>query len=505
MSPRLPSGRTDIVSYALVRLIDQPQTPLSEWYRVMGLACLVATNSPDVLAAARAVFREMMPPQPGADFTLRFWVDPAAHGSGQPSQARFRGLNHLVCAQFDDAGAMLLDLRRRRALGRFSPALAADAAYWQRVVLPNAVGLMSEALGLTALHCASVEKEGRGLLMAGGSGAGKSTLSLALARRGFAFLSDDWTYFSHANGRLRAWHIATPIKLLPDAVRFFPELSTLEPHVSLNGEVAYEADPEGVFGVRRSLECEPRWLVFVERRSEPGHCLVRLGPEEAAARLEHELEELPEELSAVSARQSGTVLELAGRECWSLAYGGSPDEAAEVLARFCAESTQHGEPRPAPNPGGPPRFRRAGPDILRRFTPTPLTADFDSDLETGGGAIRLQTNSAAILRHVSGTLRPAGAAPRHRFLWRLVADDESASDAGGGQLQTGGAARIPGWRADGLYFESTAEGSFLVVDTEARLAVGFFSPALVNDAAQFQRQVVVPLISGTGSRFVGSL
>lgn len=471
--------------------IDQPYTPLCEWYRVMGLACALTTNSPDVLAAARATFRQTIGPQPAPDLALRFTVDGDARSRPPWPQACFRGLDHLVYGGFDTESAMLLDLRRQRALGRFSPALAADAAYWQGVILPNAIGLMSEALGLTALHCASVERDGAGLLVAGGSGAGKSTLALALARRGFGFLSDDWTYFSRPNGRLRAWHLAGLVKLLPDAGQFFPELAALEPHVSLNGEMAYEADPETVFGVRRSLECEPRWLVFVERRRLPGHRLTRIAPAEAAARLEHELEELPAELASVSARQSAIVLDVAGRECWALEHGESPDVAAAVLAGLCA-SSRPAEAVTTVDRSSFPHFHRTGPDVLRRFTPTPLHLD----LETPNGVLRVETNNSEILRQISGVLRLPRATGERRFLWRLVSS---------GDADACSPPRTSAISGDGLHLENIGQRSFFAVDALARLAVGFLAEALVSDGERFQQLVLAPLLSVTDRALTESL
>jgi hypothetical protein len=498
----------------MVLPIGQPHTPLCESYRVMGLACSVATNSPDVLAAARATFRETIRPETAPDFTLRFWVDRETRGGPACSQACFRGLNHLVYGRFDSESAFLLDLRRRRALGRFSPDLASDAAYWQRVIFPNAVGLMSEALGLTALHCATMEKKGEGLLIAGGSGAGKSTLSLALARRGFRFLSDDWTYFSHAGGRLRAWHLAGPVKLLPDAAAFFPELLALKPHVSLNGEVAFEPDPERVFGVRRALECEPRWLVFVERRSEPGHRLARTAPAEAAARLELDLEAMPPEFASLSARQSQIVRDLASRECWTLEHGETPDRAAEILARLCAGSGPDAEPGArlsSVDPGIPSCFRRTGPDILRRFTPTPLTADFVANFNADAGTVRLETNSPAIMANASRILPRGDAGRASEFLWRLIAEDWPAVGTRPAPPRAIAAA-VPILGGDGLYLESIghedAESAvqlgFFAVDTEARLAIGFFAEALVTDAGQFEH-IVPRLDAATGAALAGHL
>jgi hypothetical protein len=238
----------------------------------------------------------------------------------------------------DSQNSLLVDSQGRRIIGRFSPAMACDRGYWQRVIFPTAFGLISESLGITTLHCACVERGGSGLLLAGESGAGKSTLSLAMGRSGFAFLSDDWTYFSHVDQRTLAWGLITPVKLLPDTAQYFRELRNLEPGISLNGELAYEVDPEQVFGIQRALCCEPRWLIFLERQGKPGHEFVRMPPLEAAARLEFDLEDLPPEMFRVREAQRETIRALVERECWLLRHGEDPQAIARTLAQFCADS-----------------------------------------------------------------------------------------------------------------------------------------------------------------------
>ncbi|MGH9449625.1 MAG: HPr kinase/phosphorylase [Terriglobia bacterium] len=468
---------------------QEPNTPFCEWYLVADASCAVATNSKDILASARRCLRRSIPPRPVPDLRMFLWVDPNAPGGTPWPQPHFRGLSHLIYAGLDSQCALLLDLRHCRVIGRFSPAMAQDAEYLQRVVFPNAIGLMSEALGLTTLHCACVERGSAGLLLSGASGAGKSTLALALARNGFAFLSDDWTYFSGAGAQLRAWGLASTVKLLPDAVRYFPELGRLKPTISTNGELAYEVDPEPVFGVDHALACEPRWRVFLERRDPAGYSLTRMAPHEAAARLEVDLEDLPVELSAVREAQSRIIQELAARECWLLCHGESPAEMAGALARLCSSPE-----RPAPGSASMAEVRnksvRAGPDIIRRFAPTPLVAEFAVMDRT----IRLETNSPAILQQVReavGVQSTSAMAPQH-FLWRLVSDADAES-------------HLPwpapsGFSADGLHLENVGQHNFFAVDADARIAVGFVAEELLNDSA-FQKFLVARLVSTTYAAF----
>jgi hypothetical protein len=460
-------------------------TSLRESYLVTGAHFAIATNSEEIIAAARNSFGQAVEPESSPDLTMRLWVDPAARSFPPWPRPYFRGLGHLVYAGFDSQNSLLLNLRRGRLVGHFSQAMARDQGYWQRVIFPTVVGFASDALDVTVLHCACAERDGNGLLLAGESGSGKSTLSLAMARNGFAFLSDDWTYFSGADSQVLAWGVVTAVKLLPDAVKYFHELRGLKPSVSLNGECAYEVDPERVFGVRRSLRCEPRWLVFLERQPKTGRTIVRMPPQEAAARLESGLALLPPELSQLLEIQRATIRSLVQRPCWLLRYGENPHEISQVLVRLCAESRQEAEP------GIVPRSSidgaRKGPDLTRRLTPTPYVAD----LCAAGRAIRLETNSPAILRQACTALCRDGKVPSsdEPFLWRLISDDD-------GELH------LP-WlhfssiAADGLSLVNIGQRSFLAGDREARCAIGFLPEELLKDDKGFEEFFLSRLLSIT--------
>jgi hypothetical protein len=216
--------------------------------------------------------------------------------------------------------------------------MAADLSYWNRVVFPALFGIVSPSVGITALHCASIARNGNALLLAGTSGSGKSTLSLALAQNGFNFLSDDWTYFSLQGGQLLAWNSMSHLKLLPDARKYFPELAALEPRVSVNGELAYELDPEEVFGVHRSEHAKPCWVLFLERQKNAEFALIEVASTEAAMRLGGDLEELPAVLCDARLLFEKTVNNLATRRCWVLRYGGNPHAVAQALSRFCVSA-----------------------------------------------------------------------------------------------------------------------------------------------------------------------
>ncbi|HEV2494475.1 MAG TPA: hypothetical protein VG204_15540 [Terriglobia bacterium] len=311
------------------------QTPLRECYLAAGAVFEVSTNSPSILSAAGESFAPIASPPRSAEVTLRLWMDATVRASPPWPQPYFGGLDHLVYAGFSPEDSLLIDLRRRRIIGRVSPALATDGFYWKTVIFPALMGIVGPTAGVTALHCGCSVRDGKGLLLVGGSGSGKSTLALALAISGHALLADDWTYFSHRDGRFLAWGLPTTIKLLPDAVEHFPDLRRQKPSVSLNGELAFNVDPVEAFGVRRATYCEPTWMIFLERETRPGLNMTEIPPFEAAARLDRNLP--PQCPEAVDLRRR-TIASLGRCRSWLVRYGGKPQTVAEAVANLVAHA-----------------------------------------------------------------------------------------------------------------------------------------------------------------------
>jgi HprK-related kinase A len=89
--------------------------------------------------------------------------------------------------------------------------------------LPLAQGLLAAEMGMNLqmalgqkrfllLHAATIEKEGRALLMTGHSGAGKSTLAALLGERGWRFMGDEFALVDLADGRLHPFPRAVSLK-----------------------------------------------------------------------------------------------------------------------------------------------------------------------------------------------------------------------------------------------------------------------------------------------------
>lgn len=304
-----------------------------------GVLGAIETNSAEILAAARASFcpaeSTLEPPQ----LHFRFWADPAGTTKAPWPKPTFRGLDHLVYLGLDTQSSIMIDLKNRRAMGRLSPALAADQRRWISTIFPNLLSFIGPSVGLTELHCACVARNGKGMLLAGRSGSGKSTLTMALATQGFDFLADDWTYFSRSQQSVTAWGLIPRLKLLPSAAAYFPELGQCATVTSENGEQAFEIDPFRNLGITSKRSCEAGTLIFLERSSVPEFALTRMPPAEAAAQLEENLlTDSPEALEP----QLETIRRLVKCGAWRLRFGEDPHTVARKLAAHFIELNPQG-------------------------------------------------------------------------------------------------------------------------------------------------------------------
>jgi len=310
-----------------VHSLIRSNLPLRENLEIAGTPWSLATNSEKVL---RGLHRWKAPDRKRQSFSLRVLVDermPRAEAT-----PIYRGMDHVVFATFGSE-FFGFDLLRKEITAVVSSHIASDERFWNRVILPIAIGVMGCFLGVVPLHSACLEWNGIGVLIAGVSGAGKSTLAAALASAGFAFLSDDWTYLSEQEGQLIACALGVPFKLLPDAARFFGGLPDHQVTGWMNGEIAYEVDPVH-FATRSIATAVPRHLFMVERRSFGRSEFHKIAPDVVRDFFEQSSEPFPDALKHGGEFRSAILDRVAGLECWRFSYSGSPHDAAACIRNF---------------------------------------------------------------------------------------------------------------------------------------------------------------------------
>ena len=314
---------------------DRTTLPFRTEFSLAGTRCLLSTNSHNAL-------RLSMPWQSvlngcGANFFQMKIIESAAFESEASALPHFRGLGHLVFAMLGSKGFLNFDLLRRRVIGVLPPAAARDAHFWNTQLLPMTIGLLGTTVGVAPLHCACLDRDGSGLLVAGNSGAGKSTLTAALAKRGFAVVSDDWTYIRCQADKLLAHGMFAPVKLLPDTIRYFPELRHAEAKKTMNGEIAHEVDPTKMFRSKVKAQSDPKWILILERTRVAGCSFVPCRPETLTQFFEKNAEKLPQELPEALRMRSGIIRQLSACDCWVLRTGEDPMQTAAAIDTFLSE------------------------------------------------------------------------------------------------------------------------------------------------------------------------
>jgi hypothetical protein len=317
--------------------IDQTALSYSRELCFAGAICDLRTNSPQ-LAKVLDTLSVPLNITGLSRFSMRVAVDESSNESG--GEPHFRGSHHVVIAFFGSSNVFVFDILRCTLSASISAAVAEDTRFWKEKLVPIALGVLGAAMGLVPVHCACLESEGDGLLIAGVSGAGKSTLSVALSEDGFNYVSDDWTYISRRHNGIVAYGTSAPVKLLPDAVRHFQNLKQHRLQVSMNGELAYEVNISETFDAEVKRECEPRWLVFLERTQQTRAEFTPMSPAETLSYVNSSVEKLPRQLSVASVLREQTIESLSRLPCWRFLYGGTPQFAAKWLREFVVKQRQ---------------------------------------------------------------------------------------------------------------------------------------------------------------------
>lgn len=146
---------------------------------------------------------------------LSVQVGPVAFRIGSAWRAPVDALRRLYA---DYPGASISDYTVRleppkpwRRWLRPSIAIGGDHTLPEALPLPLAHGLLAAEMGMNLqlalgerrfllLHAASVERDGRALILTGESGSGKSTLSALLAHEGWRFMGDEFVLLDPASG-----------------------------------------------------------------------------------------------------------------------------------------------------------------------------------------------------------------------------------------------------------------------------------------------------------------
>lgn len=307
-----------------------------------GRAIAFRTNSARIAELASGFFPPaVQAPANAVRAEVTLMEDTVRRAGDRSATPVFRGRNEYAHADYGAHGSVWFDLKARTVCGVLSSELVGTAEVFERSVLAVIAGILAPAIGVLALHSGCVVRNGKAVLIAAPAGTGKSTMTLALACRGWSLLSDDWTFLAESRSGLRAWGMPAALKLLPDAVRFFPELAAFSTGVALNGEESFELDAWKVFKVTRALEGTPAALILLERdvrQGAPFCCRIeKMRAAETRTALLRDIEAQPVEATGGHGYCESIVGRLARAGAYRATIGGEPGALAAEIDAFLRE------------------------------------------------------------------------------------------------------------------------------------------------------------------------
>jgi hypothetical protein len=191
-----------------------------------------------------------------------------------------------------------------------------------------------ERLGLFSLHAACLaDPDGAGVLLSGPSGSGKSTLSLALARAGMSFLSDDIVFLAPSpqdgGGAVRALGFTDAIGLPDYAAERFGEVRARLSRPPAPGFPKRLGRIEELFGAPAVRACRPHVLVFPQVSHDRFSRVEAFDPGEALLRLVPDV--LLTEPVATQAHLAAIGSLLGQVDCYALRSGRDLERAADLI------------------------------------------------------------------------------------------------------------------------------------------------------------------------------
>lgn len=192
---------------------------------------------------------------------------------------------HLVYLSVGGSTAVA-DLQTGFAYAILDPSLAEDISFVRYAFIEALPQILLGGRDYVAVHAACVVKNGVSLMLCAPAGTGKSTLAFACLQHGYQILAEDVVQVRLADDAVQLWGIPWKFHLLPDALRFFPDLGEQRPLLQTNGEWKIEIDLDALYP-GSTVTCAPAGqVIFLQRDHAAQPSLERLPLATARERFE---------------------------------------------------------------------------------------------------------------------------------------------------------------------------------------------------------------------------
>lgn len=296
--------------------------PLNGMFFPAGFPLSLSTNSADVIESAGESWGAWGKGFETPPLRFRVVVEREGEAAAAPS---YRKQGSLLSFVSDAHNFACGDTDTLEASFHLSEKTAADHMLLRWLYLDAMAYMLLTTRFVVALHAACVAREGRGILLCGRSGSGKSTLSVACARAGFTFVSDDCTWIRTGTSDLEGIGKPHQARLRGDAARHFAELEGFPVRTLPNGKVSMEPSITAFGRVDTAGRVPIAALVFLQRVLECDPGKEAVSGAEASALL---LEDLPSYGPEVNAAHEDVVQRLCRLPAYRLTYRNFEDAIA---------------------------------------------------------------------------------------------------------------------------------------------------------------------------------
>ncbi len=309
-------------------LLHDVEFPLHGVYYPFGFRVNIATNSRQVLDAARESWGDCRPEFDRPPVEVRCIVLP--QGAVVDDFPQFRSQGDLFSTIFDRDNFSVYDRRTMSGHCFVSERTAAAHVRLRVHFLESMVYMLLAQRYGVPVHAASVERGGAGVLICGVSGSGKSTLAFACGRAGWTYVSDDATWLIPDAGPRIATGKPSQARFRENAPLLFPEIAGYPVFARPNGRLAIEVPLSDFPGIRTASRCTLECVVTLDRRAGAA---PRAVPVSTAGTLDALLLDIPSYGEEVNAWYERTVKQLSDVPSYRLEYE-RLDDAVKVLGEI---------------------------------------------------------------------------------------------------------------------------------------------------------------------------
>lgn len=310
-------------------------------FTVLGFCLQFETNDLRIQNAARETFGPDSGDRAGApDVTVRLLHHHVNEDSTwrpvQPVVREQLGLFSVTCSR---ATFVTGDTERGVVTGFVSETVAAMPEFLRTNIVMSAFLMAINFRVLGAIHTACVWKKGRSLMLRGAPGAGKSTTAYVALRSGFALVAEDAVFPRRDDsGQITLHGLPWTMYLLPDALRFFPELCSAPQFVRSSGETKIGVQVNEWFPGQCRAVAPLGPSVFIARSADSQSRLVPLEHDE----FQKCLDETSIAFERRAARESGLWDTMHRLPAYRMEIGSDPFNAAQLLDSLVAADRNFG-------------------------------------------------------------------------------------------------------------------------------------------------------------------